>query len=856
MDDKEDMDSAQSFLPRSSLSYAVSSTGSVRLAASRERLPSTVFDLETSQRKKPPARSSKVAVRHLSEKWSKVSLKKVAEKNVPLLKTLRKYHVSGDLLNDAVAGVTVGVMMIPQAMAFALVASLPPIVGLYIALFSSLTYCLLGTGHHLAWNCVAVLGIMMGNLLDKYDVNVRHQLQLQIQQEGMAVGTSGVLSKGFPSVLFSQGGHTLESKAFALGGMYNPQRPAAPAERKEETTHFSLSDPSTNDLARPGPIYELPHSDDKQDDGIEKGDSSKSVNATSADMQQKLEDLMAKKKLELACSVTFLTGVVLTVMGKLGLGRLASFMSDSLVISFTVGVSFHVVLGQAVPALGLQLPAHSGAFKIFRLLADIVTNLHRTNLATLLIFTVTGLIAYCVKRFVNDRYAHRLKLPVPIDLLVVIVAAAVNSAVKMNETYSVEIVKDIPLGVPKPKLPDVSVGMEYLTEGMIIILVSFTQTVALGKIMALKHSYSLDANQEMFSLGMASVVCSLFRGFIPGASITCTVVKDTAGGRTQIAALFSAGLVFLVVMFFGSYFYFLPQSVLASILVVNMRSMFLKLLTIPELWRKSRVDAIIWVSTCAATVVLDTDLGLFVGMFVCVVSVLVRSRFSPVDVLGRVTVGVRCVWKSLEKYYCAQELMGIKVLGVNCDFYFVNAGIIETQIVDMCGVNPTKLANKQRFITIQDPRSAAHEDMAEHAVKKVSYTQSCVNNPRKTSDVDEVSACQQDNEQTNGSNTLAKTLLKTKQCVSLKTGLTEDLPFTTLIIDFSGTSFLDTMGVSALERIITEYEAVGITVFFSQLSEKCVQILRKTGFLEKYNTRVFVSVDAVVEFVRGSDDSA
>ncbi|PVD29777.1 hypothetical protein C0Q70_09034 [Pomacea canaliculata] len=82
---------------------------------------------------------------------------------------LKNYRLKRDLLNDLIAGVTSGIMMIPQGMAFALLASLPPITGLYVCLFASLTYFLLGTSHHVSWGPIAVLSIMIGSVLDTFE---------------------------------------------------------------------------------------------------------------------------------------------------------------------------------------------------------------------------------------------------------------------------------------------------------------------------------------------------------------------------------------------------------------------------------------------------------------------------------------------------------------------------------------------------------------------------------------------------------------------------------------------------------------------------------------------------------------
>ena len=66
-------------------------------------------------------------------------------------------HLRGDLS----AGVTVGVMLIPQGMAYAMLAGLPPIHGLYAALVPLLLYALLGTSRQLAVGPVAIVALMV-----------------------------------------------------------------------------------------------------------------------------------------------------------------------------------------------------------------------------------------------------------------------------------------------------------------------------------------------------------------------------------------------------------------------------------------------------------------------------------------------------------------------------------------------------------------------------------------------------------------------------------------------------------------------------------------------------------------------
>ena len=70
-------------------------------------------------------------------------------------------YKSVDLKSDLLAGITVAVLLIPQGMAYALIAGLPPIYGLYAALVPQIVYAVLGTSRQLAVGPVAMDSLLV-----------------------------------------------------------------------------------------------------------------------------------------------------------------------------------------------------------------------------------------------------------------------------------------------------------------------------------------------------------------------------------------------------------------------------------------------------------------------------------------------------------------------------------------------------------------------------------------------------------------------------------------------------------------------------------------------------------------------
>jgi hypothetical protein len=92
-------------------------------------------------------------IRYMKKNYkpSRECTKRYIINRLPIIDWLfRNYNVREYLLKDIVTGLTIGVVQIPQSMAYAMMADLPPVNGLYVAFITVMVYFFLGTSRHLS----------------------------------------------------------------------------------------------------------------------------------------------------------------------------------------------------------------------------------------------------------------------------------------------------------------------------------------------------------------------------------------------------------------------------------------------------------------------------------------------------------------------------------------------------------------------------------------------------------------------------------------------------------------------------------------------------------------------------------
>ncbi|GBG28063.1 Sulfate transporter [Hondaea fermentalgiana] len=94
---------------------------------------------------------------------------------MPIVNTLKNYDIRNDLPGDLTAGITVGVMLIPQGMAYALLATLPAQYGLYSSFMPIIIYAFFGTSKQLAVGPVAIVSLLVAESIEAQGIHTEEE---------------------------------------------------------------------------------------------------------------------------------------------------------------------------------------------------------------------------------------------------------------------------------------------------------------------------------------------------------------------------------------------------------------------------------------------------------------------------------------------------------------------------------------------------------------------------------------------------------------------------------------------------------------------------------------------------------
>ena len=317
----------------------------------------------------------------------------------------------------------------------------------------------------------------------------------------------------------------------------------------------------------------------------------------------------------LTALVALLAGGMLLLARLLRLGFLADFLSRTVLVGFLTGVGVQVALGQLHGMLGLEKGGHG----VLGNLIFTFQHLPETHWPS-------AIISLCVLGVIvgSQRVANRF----PGALLAIVGTIAVSYALHL-EGSGVKVVGEVPGGLPRLGLPDVSWNdlPIVLSVSVSCFIVILAQSAATSRAYALRYRDQFDENRDLVGLALANAAAGCSGTFVVNGSPTKTAIVDTAGGRSQLSHLATATVVVPVLLFLTGPLSYLPSPVLATIVfLIGVKLIDYRGLS--EIYRKSQEEFRLAILTAATVIFIGVEEGILLAV---VLSLLqhVRHGYRP-----------------------------------------------------------------------------------------------------------------------------------------------------------------------------------------------------------------------------------
>ncbi len=238
----------------------------------------------------------------------------------------------------------------------------------------------------------------------------------------------------------------------------------------------------------------------------------------------------------------------------------------------------------------------------------------------------------------------------------------------------------VPKGLPGFSMPywDLDMARKLLFPAFVISLVGFMEAISIAKVMAAKSGQRLDPNQELVGQGLANITGSFFQSYAVSGSFSRSAVNFQAGAKTGMSNIFASVVVVLVMLFLTPLLYYLPQSVLAAVIMMAVLGL-INVKGVKHIFKVSTSDGIICIITFITTLAFapHLDKGVMLGVILSLGVFFYR--------LMRPSIAVLSLWKEGHfrdaRKFNLDTCKHLAIIRFDGPFFFANIGYLEDEVL-------------------------------------------------------------------------------------------------------------------------------------------------------------------------------
>ena len=248
------------------------------------------------------------------------------------------------------------------------------------------------------------------------------------------------------------------------------------------------------------------------------------------------------------------------------------------------------------------------------------------------------------------------------------------------------VVGSIPSGIPTISIPhiDIKTMLQLFPFAVIISLLGFMEAISIAKAMAAKTGQRLDPNQELIGQGLGNILGACGKSYPSSGSFSRSAVNLQAGAVTGFSSVITSLMVVVVLLFFTPLLYNLPQAVLAAVIMMAVIGL-INAAGFVHAWHAQKYDGAISIISFVATLAFapHLDKGIIIGVVLSLAVFLYKSMRPRVASLSRNEDEVlRC-----SEEYGLAECSHMAMVRFDGPLFFANASFLEDKIADKMAAN-------------------------------------------------------------------------------------------------------------------------------------------------------------------------
>ena len=404
------------------------------------------------------------------------------------------------------------------------------------------------------------------------------------------------------------------------------------------------------------------------------------------------------EKASIVPTLLLLVGLFLILGAMLRTASLIQYVSRTVVTGYIMAAASLIIVNQVQSLLGFQFGEGERAVSFFDVMRLTLEHLYKLPWESGATWYPLGLGVVTLLIYLLLQRRLRFLPNVALTLVLASFAHAFFTGFLGFENH-VEMLASPAAGSLQITWPQFSLEQFRMLFGtaLALALLCVLEGLSIGKSLAARKGLRLDANQEMFSMGMANLGCSLLSGMAASGSLTRSALNASSGAATQVSSLISGVLCLVGVFTLGQFIGLVPKPCLAVMVMVIGVSLF-NLKQYRMVTRATFSDSVVFWITLVTGLFFALDFAIYVGVGASILLYLRKAADPHLVEYGFTEEGEL---QELEKRQRSD--LEISIVHVEGELFFGAADLFLEQIRRFC-------ADPNLKVVILKMRNARHLD--------------------------------------------------------------------------------------------------------------------------------------------------